>query len=398
MRTTVAFSRHPGSLEAVRELVRAAKTPEKPQPQLLYYYATLGYDETVVMNELSAAFPEVPMHGGTSCQGLMTHQGALCTGERCMGLLALFDPDGAYGVGMALLGAHPRTAGAIAGREALKQANREGEIPTMVWVTSAPGHEEEVLAGLEDLFGPNVPICGGSSADDDVTGHWKQFANGGVFDNAVVVAVLYSPGRIGFSFHSGYDPTTKKAVITRCEERTILELDGRKAADVYNDWLDNSLADLLPTGGNLMQRTALHPLGRVAGLIGEIPYFQLSHPSTMTREGGLTLFSGIALKEEVWLMQGTLEGLVKRAERAARSAVNSLSPLQGRISGAMVIFCAGCMFIVRDRMNDVVAGLRRGLGDDVPFLGAFTFGEQGCFVGGENRHGNFMVSLLVFTE
>ncbi|HOT29511.1 MAG TPA: FIST N-terminal domain-containing protein [Candidatus Ozemobacteraceae bacterium] len=398
MRTIVAFSRHSDSLEAIRELVRATETPEKTKPQLLFYYATIGYDETVLMNELSAAFPDVPMHGGTSCQGIMTHRGALCTGDRCMGLLALFDPDGAYGVGMAPLGAHPRTTGVIAGREALKQANREGEIPTMVWVTNAPGHEEEVLAGLEDLFGPNVPICGGSSADDDLTGQWKQFANGRVHENAAVVAVLFSPGQIGFSFHSGYDPTTKMAVITRCEGRTIQELDGRKAAHVYNEWLDNRLADLLPTGGNLMQRTALHPLGRVAGLIGEIPYFQLSHPATMTREGGLTLFTGISPNEKVWLMQGTQEGLVKRAERAARSAVDSLSPLQGRISGAMVMFCAGCMFIVRERMNDVVAGLRRGLGDDVPFLGAFTYGEQGCFVGGENRHGNFMVSLLVFTE
>jgi hypothetical protein len=31
-----------------------------------------------------------------------------------------------------------------------------------------------------------------------------------------------------------------------------------------------------------------------------------------------------------------------------------------------------------------------------PFLGAFTFGEQGCFVGGENRHGNLMIATLVF--
>ena len=32
----------------------------------------------------------------------------------------------------------------------------------------------------------------------------------------------------------------------------------------------------------------------------------------------------------------------------------------------------------------------------IPFLGSFTFGEQGCFPGGENRHGNLMISVLLF--
>jgi len=62
-----------------------------------------------------------------------------------------------------------------------------------------------------------------------------------------------------------------------------------------------------------------------------------------------------------------------------------------------VIFCAGCMLTVRERMDQVVLGLRDNLAD-VPFLGCFTFGEQGCFIGGENRHGNLMISVTVFAR
>ena len=64
-------------------------------------------------------------------------------------------------------------------------------------------------------------------------------------------------------------------------------------------------------------------------------------------------------------------------------------------AGALVIYCAGCMLAVQDRMDDVVAEARDALGGK-PFLGAFTFGEQGCFVGGENRNGNLMIATLVF--
>jgi hypothetical protein len=29
-------------------------------------------------------------------------------------------------------------------------------------------------------------------------------------------------------------------------------------------------------------------------------------------------------------------------------------------------------------------------------MGMFSFGEQGCLFGGENRHGNLMISAIIF--
>ena len=36
--------------------------------------------------------------------------------------------------------------------------------------------------------------------------------------------------------------------------------------------------------------------------------------------------------------------------------------------------------------------------DGAPFIGAATFGEQGCFMGRtrQNRHGNLMSSVVIF--
>jgi len=38
-------------------------------------------------------------------------------------------------------------------------------------------------------------------------------------------------------------------------------------------------------------------------------------------------------------------------------------------------------------------GLRQALGGR-PFLGNFTFGEQGAFLDKQNRHGNLMISVV----
>jgi len=55
------------------------------------------------------------------------------------------------------------------------------------------------------------------------------------------------------------------------------------------------------------------------------------------------------------------------------------------------------MLTVQDEM-DLVAGEISTALENKPFIGAFTFGEQGCFIGGENHHGNLMISVVVFEK
>lgn len=53
------------------------------------------------------------------------------------------------------------------------------------------------------------------------------------------------------------------------------------------------------------------------------------------------------------------------------------------------------MLAVQPRMEEVAQALRGAL-PGVPFLGGFTFGEQGRSVTGANLHGNLMISVIVF--
>lgn len=396
MKIATAFSTHKVSARAIVDAFGELTERLGDRPHLIFLHCSVKYDVVALMTAIKNVAPNIPVYGGTSCVGIMTEMGFHCEEGRGLGMLGIFDPQGSYGVGAADLTNDPRAAAIEAGRDALRQSGRQGEVPDMVWIMGAPGNEEAVIEGLTELFGPNVPIGGGSSGDDTVSGEWAQFANGHAHRNAVVVAVLFASNGIAFSFHNGYDPTSRRAKVTKGSGRTIQELDGRPAAVVYNEWLDGEMSEVLPEGGNILMKTSLHPLGRVVGAIGGVPYFQLSHPNSITPEKGMTLFTNIAQGDEIFLMTGSPESLVTRAGRVARSTSRSDGTEQASVAGAMVIYCAGCMLTIRERMPDVVASLRSGLGDGVPFLGAFTFGEQGCFLGGENRHGNLMISLLLF--
>lgn len=367
-------------------------------PQLLVIHSTVTYNSVSLMKSIKEIAPSVPVYGGTSCAGIMTDKGFHSNDGKGLGLLGILDPEGAYGVGACDLSENPRLAAREASMRALEQAGRPGEIPSMVWIMSAPGCEEAVLQGIGDFFGPNVPIGGGSSADNTVSGEWKQFANSQIYNNAVVVSVLFSSTDIAFSFHSGYDPTRVKARVTKGSGRVICELDDKPAAEVYNHWLEGRISTELFHGGNILMKSSLNPLGRVVGTTRSVPYFQLSHPDRVVSDKSMTIFTDIQVGDEIYLMKGSIESLVSRAQRVVHSALRSKDLDPSQIEGALIVYCAGCMLTVKDQMPQVVESFREGLGPEIPFLGVFTFGEQGCFLGGENRHGNLMISVLIFSK
>ena len=65
--------------------------------------------------------------------------------------------------------------------------------------------------------------------------------------------------------------------------------------------------------------------------------------------------------------------------------------------GAIIIFCAGSMIRLGKDIKQVQNKLYQQT-DGLPFICPFTYGEQGRLIGGENAHGNLMISSAVFYQ
>lgn len=380
----------PAAINAYHELVRKLGAA----PHLLILHSTVDYEGAEIVGCLRELAPNIPLIGGTSFRGVMTEAGFHGHEGPGLALLGIHDPAGSYGVGTEPLGKDPLAAAQAALDEALAQASRPGEVPAIIWMAAAPGQEERLIRGIEELVGPNVPIAGGSTADNDVSGKWRQFANGTVHEDAVVLSAMFPSEEVIFAFHSGYEPTEHQGTVTRAEGRILREIEGRPAIDVYDEWTHGGFSR---TEGDVLTKTNMHPLGTPVGTIGSIPYFRLSHPARLEEDGALALFSDIEEGDEVTLMEGTLDNLVSRPGYVAQTALALHSATPDDVHGALVICCAGCLLGMQERMPEVSAHLQAALGGK-PFLGAFTFGEQGCFLGGENCHGNLMISVLMFRK
>jgi hypothetical protein len=93
-------------------------------------------------------------------------------------------------------------------------------------------------------------------------------------------------------------------------------------------------------------------------------------------------------------MSGNTEILRKRLGRVALEAKEYLDLTGEDIAGALAVYCAGCMLSLNDQRETIANSMSAAL-PNVPYLGTFTFGEQG-YLAGKNIHGNLMISVVLF--
>lgn len=371
-------------------------------PDFIFVFYGQCHDDELLARFIRERFPRVPAIGGTSSAGVMSQHGL--AGPQSIGLLLIHDPDGSYGSSAAEFGEDPATTASAALLEALVRADASGELPELIWVYQTPGQEEAVLRGLQTIVGDRCPIIGGSAADDDVSGRWRVLGSGGPLRAGVTVGVLFPSGGIGFEFQGGYEPAGPSGVVTQVDmplgaaadgvpsSRNIIRIDDQPAAAVYDDWLGHTLPrDVMTSGGTVLAETTTAPLGVMEGMVEGIATFRLIHPATISDQQGVTTFAQIAEGTRVYCMRGNPQKLVSRAGSVTRAATETMP---GGIAGGIIVFCGGCLMAVGDHAEQLTETVSANINDN-PFIGCFTFGEQGMLLS-QNIHANLMISAVIF--
>ena len=375
-------------------------------PNFVCAFYDCDHDDQAILDFLRNKFPDAAILGGTSCAGVMTEAGL--GGAESVGVLLVEDADGDYGTAGAPLEGDAADCAERVLHAALERAGCGGELPELIWIYQAPGQEETVIEGLRRVVGDRCPIIGGSSADNEVAGKWRQISQDGVMTDGLVVGVLFSSGGIGFMFQGGYEPSGASGIVTRVVYgsagdsgvvtqscgRKIVSIDGRPAAEVYNEWIGGSLADKVEAGGNILIDTTMHPLGVDAGKIEGITHYLLVHPDEILENGVLSTFASIKEGTRLYSMRGEKARLVDRAGKVASVAATTLPGGISNLAGGLVVYCAGCMLAVGNDMPKVSQAVASSF-SGMPFLGCFTFGEQGAILD-KNAHGNLMISAIAF--
>lgn len=404
------WSQKENEREAAKEAVARMKTQLKGKtPNWLMIYSTIAYDSEMLLSEIRGLLgPEVKIHGGTSFEGVMNTKGWYS--GKAITLLGISSEEIDFGVGGIEIGESGRAAGQKAIRAAIENTKKaEREKPKLILMTSAPGVEEEILLGIADVVGKEVPVIGGASGDNKLTGEWKQFANAQVYGNGLVLTALYTELKIGYHFSSGlgYLSTDKVGIVTKAKGRTIYTIDNRPAAEVYNEWLEGEIAGELELGtpGGLLFKGIMDPLVQLIKDERGVTHYLTIHPIQVNLpEKSLASLAVTKKGEMISIMHGTLESHLLRGPLVARMARAQGKIAEDEVAAGLFICCA-CTHMVlgklpgflEDNLGELIAGLNRVFGG-AAFIGAFTFGEQGYVPGIGNRHQNLITNVVVFPK
>ena len=395
---------------------------EGRDPSLLLVFMTANIDHERALGRLNEITQgKIPYSGCTICQGAMEGNFWRQVDElKLTSIWAIHDPEGSYEVGMADLTKasedHPTrkivqnaVSNVVARCRAKSKENPDNQViqgdPSFIWVNPPPGPEDEALLGVQDgMEGRKIEIIGGSSADNDVSGSWKQWnSEVGVVSNGVPFVISHCSAQVKGSAFTGYSATPKTGKVTKVNgSRHILAIDDKPAGQVYDEWTSGHFKYMWcdPDDSNILGPSSVYPLGQVVGKDWDNEeVFRTLHPHLLIKKDqSLTVFADVREGQNICMMTGTKENIQTRISTVASNVLRSTGIRMSEIRGALVVFCAGAMMYVgKDGMNAACRKLDKTLGG-ANYLGIHTFGEQGPFPDGTNKHGNLMFSALVFSS
>ena len=376
-----------------------------PHPDWITVFYTDSVAPEFAQQAVKTAFPNAAIHGCSSSTAMFGGDGIM--EDPSIGVLAIADPGGAFGTGIASFAQlGPADAARRAVEQAIAAAGKNGAVPDFIWLSAVPGCEEAIIAGIEQVVGASVPIVGGSAAtlnnlgDDPKafkwTGHCVVFTCDTVVDDGLLLSVGFITGWVCHGFFGGYRETEKTGIVTAAKGRAILTIDEQPAAQIYNQWSAGLIAAEVIHNGDVVTQTTMSPIGVTVGHVGTAPLYGLVHP-VRVENGALWVQAVVPEGSRLTLMTGDQDILVKRtAELVARTrALFNVSTPQA--IGGLISYCAACARPLAERGAEMIDLIRDALGG-APFMGGFFFGEQGRFWHNRNAHANLMVSLLLFED
>ena len=364
MKAVVSSSILRDSREAgIETATKALKGIKHPKLGLLF--TSIKYNQKEVLDGIKSVNSELKVIGCTSSGAIMTPEGIISSENGFAGMMVLEDNELNVGVAASERGSDPRETGRNIAIQAMQNARKE-HAPVAFAMFANPAEEEYYLKGIQDVLG-EVPMFGGSAADDAVAGEWKVLCENKSIGDGCAVALFYTTKEIKNVFTGEFEETNTYGVVTKVEDdRRIVEIDGVPALKRYAEWIGANPDELM--GQNLLVASIPHALG-VKTVKGDLT--AVRHPMIGNEDYSFNVGAKVAEHTALILLHNDVDGLINGAVKAIREVKENFEP------GALfLVHCGGRKLHIGDRVDEDFVAIKNACGD-VPFIVAFTFGEYG---------------------
>ena len=384
LKTKVGYSELEDAYASGVETAKMANVIENPQVGL--FFTSCVQDQTKLMEGAKSILGDVPIIGCTSSAALCTQDGYLNKETGYSGMMLFGGDLEVVTAGSKKTDETPREIGRRIAKEAISKLQGKDLEPDYFFMSASPANEEEYMKGIEDIIG-DVPVFGGSAADNTVEGKWSILNDGEAFADGCVLAIFYTNGEMKNLYTGAYHETENAGIITKVEgRRTLVEIDHEPALKKYAEWTGQNVNDIM--GGNLLTATITAPLG-VKDPIGKVT--AIRHPMNGNDDYSMNIGADLVTNTAVIQMENTPEGILK----ANAETVAKVSELMNTdINSYFLIHCGG------RRLGLAIAGIEEKIYPEIKkaipdkeFLMVFTFGEYGRGDHSSNTVGGLSLSF-----
>jgi hypothetical protein len=222
-----------------------------------------------------------------------------------------------------------------------------------------------LLEGLTDVL-PHIIISGGLAGDGSnfestLVGIDRNIKQG----NVVAIGYYGDHIQIGHASLGGWDEFGPERYITKSKENVLLELDDEPALDLYKKFLGDKASEL-PSSALLFPLSLRENEDSTDSVVRTVLSIDEENKS-MTFAGNLPE-DGL-----VRLMKANFDKLIVASSDAAEISIKNLK--NNKVDLAVYVSCVGRKLILGPRTSEEVQSAQKIIGEDVPSLGFYSYGE-----------------------
>lgn len=370
----VGTSKNKDAYEAGYEACTIAmKKAGDVKPELTIAFASVSFDQQALIKGIRAASGSAPLVG-CSDAGEITTEGP---NQHSVAVMAITSDRINFYTG---LGRDVKKGAREAGRRVAQEVKEKAKEPLRAFVMFPDvltGNGADSVRGVLDVLGEHFPVVGGAAGDDFLFEKTYEYRDDEAASGAVGGVGLSGSFAMGAGVRHGWMPIGVPMKVTKSHGAVVEELDGRPAISIYEDYFGERAGDLRREP--LARMAITYPLGLKLPGMDE---YLIRDPITVDEKGAITCAAEIPQGSEIRLMIGSTEKAVEAAQDAARKLMADFKKQKAAPKLVLMFNCIAREKLFAQRAAEEIRAVMEIIGQEVPLLGFYTYGEQAP-IGGE---------------
>ncbi len=396
----VGMSHHRNTRQAAEEAVQIAlKTAQITQPDFVFVFSSLGYDQQLLIDTVRRSTGCCPL-SGCSGQGIIT-QGEADESGFSVAVMVIQSDELFFETHLET--SHDKandsgcdsfyTMGQRAAQYFLPSLRTSKEAIALFLFTDGLNlNFDQLAAGLQSglPIGSQLPFLGGASGSDIEMRATYQYCNDRVVENGLVATLLSGTSdqmKIAWTVNHGCVPVGCPMTVTRSEGNVIYELDHKPVFEVLEQFLsedeieawDRTIVSFcfgIEVGDPSMTNPNMTAPSEWITELADPATMAIRYlPKKDTIAGSVTLQTEIKTGCRIWVTRRDPEKIIQSNEASIQQLKEKLAGKTPKLVFQFDCYGRGRSVFVEGEKLRIQRHLQQAIGENVPWIGLYTHGE-----------------------